>query len=88
MVLQSPHLLKDRNPQIQSWRDLFFFFLFIYLFIYLFIFLVTLLRIGLFTCSDGQEVVLESPHLLKESNPQMQCSSDLFSFSLFIDLFI
>ena len=33
-------------------------------------------------------MVLESPHLLKDSNPQIQCSSDLFSFPLFIYLFI
>ena len=33
-------------------------------------------------------MVLQSPILLKDCNPQIKCSSDLFSFPLFIYLFI
>ena len=33
-------------------------------------------------------MVLQSPHLLKDWIPQIQCSSNLFSFPLFIYLFI
>ena len=44
-------------------------FLFIYVFIYFIIdFLVTWLRIGLFICSTGLKVALQSPHLFKDCN--------------------
>ena len=89
VVLQSPHLLKDCNQQIQCWSDLFSFSLFIYLYIYLIIdFLVTWLGIALFICSVGLKVVLQSPHILKDCKQQIQFWSDLFSFSFFIYLFI